>query len=348
MNINNMKLGRVSALSVIDLARELVRRDLLTDAELKAISSELPTRVAELVAGQDMSELTSFHYPEAYLIALWNLAAAANNTELLGLEIGQTITPQAHGVLANWIRHCKTLQEGLQTYIENIALLNQSEQWQLLQHEDSSSEQALVELNFKFDHNKEYPLIAWQRSLIVIPVWGEYFSGSTVQLERLELPFSEPTKPIHDAWESAFKCPVLFNQSKCSLWFKRSVLAKPSIFADQFVKSLVSEKAQSLLPKSKLDIKQHVLAIIQQDPFANSSLDIVAKAMSMSRSTLYRKLKEADLSFSELLEQYRYQIWRNNQNALNEKSAEALCEQMGFSDPSSLYKLQKRWLQNKQ
>jgi len=98
------------------------------------------------------------------------------------------------------------------------------------------------------------------------------------------------------------------------------------------------------MPSNSQDIKTLVLEKIQQDPFENCNLNVVASELNMSRSTLYRKLKEAGVGFSDLLEQFRYDIWSKNQHALDQKSVEKLCEEMGFKDVSSFYKLKKRWL----
>lgn len=341
--LSSMKYGKVSAIGVVDLARELLGRSLVTVEELAAIEPELPTYIEQLIRGQDLSKLFEQHFPEQYILKLWHLADEKPDTDTLGLEIGQTVTPAAHGLLANWISRCANLSDAFEIYSSNISLLNQSESWTIDRVLDNETQESLVKLTFKFDAAKQYPEIAWQRSITAIPIWGGYFAGESVTLEKIGLSFGAKSPAILEKWEETFNCPVLFGQPSCSLWLKEEELAKPSRFADGFIRNLVSEKAKSLMPASTHDVKALVLEKIQQDPFENCNLNVVARALNMSRSTLYRKLKESGVGFSDLLDQFRYEIWLKNENALEQKSVEDLCEAMGFKDVSSFYKLKKRW-----
>lgn len=340
---SSMKYGKVSAIGVVDLARELLERGLATVEELAAIEPELPMFIEQLVSGQDLSKLFEQHFPEQYILKLWHLADEKPDTDTLGLEIGQGITPAAHGLLANWVSRCANLSDAFEIYSSNISLLNQSESWTIDRVLDSETQETLVKLTFKFDSAKKYPIIAWQRSITAIPIWGGYFAGEPINVEKICLSFDLTNPIVSEKWEDTFKCPVLFGQPSCSLWLKEEELAKPSRFADGFIRNLVSEKAKSLMPASSQDIKALVIDKIRQDPFENCNLNVVASALNMSRSTLYRKLKEAGVGFSDLLDEYRYEIWRKNENSLEQKSVEDLCETMGFKDVSSLYKLKKRW-----
>lgn len=340
-----IRYGKVSAIAVVDLARELQIRNLVTHDDLVNIDPGLPSLITQLMTAQDMSHLANQFFSEAHLLALWSLASEATDDALLGLSIGQTVFRSAHGVLANWIRHCTTLGEAFETFASHIVLMNQSEHWTCLRH--GADEQSQLELRLNFDAAKPYPEIAWQRSMMIIPVWGEYFSGAKLDIEKVQLIFPEPAPHIRLKWETQFGCDVLFNQPHCSIWLTHKTYQTPSIYADVMIKKLVSEKAKAMLPQQKTQIQTRVLDCIQQDPFTHSNLNCVAKELGMSRSTLYRKLKERGTEFSKLLEQYRYDIWQTNQNALVPESVESLCEQMGFQDASSLYKLQRRWQRDK-
>lgn len=338
-----MSNGKVSAIAVVDLARVLLERGVLSDDDVNEINSDLLELVNQLLSGQDMSKLLDKHLDERQFVELWQKAQESNASPTLGLEIGQHVAPCAMGVLATWIKHCKTLSDGFMTFMQHIVLMNKSEQWTLsMPDSDEMSDESLVEVEFQFDSKKSYPEIAWQRSLAIMPTWAQFTTGEKLTLTRVQVPFAEPADEIKTFWNEIFNCTVEFDQPYCKIALPVKEFQKPSMYANELIRDLVADKAKTLIPESEAGVTDRVLNHIKTAPAHYNSIETVAKEMGMSRSTLYRKLKESDTSFSKIMESYRADIWEDNQRSLYPMSAEALCERMGFTDISSLYKWQKR------
>jgi len=65
------------------------------------------------------------------------------------------------------------------------------------------------------------------------------------------------------------------------------------------------------------------------------------KTLHMSRTTLYRKLRNEETSFSTLLDEERQRLLVSHHH----DSIAKTCDLLGFKDPSAYYKARKRWIQ---
>lgn len=341
---NKALSNTVSAIAVIDLARELLQRDMSikTDVEQVLDASSL-AHCQQLQQGEDISEVLTQRLPEQQLIQLWQLADKAGDKNL-GWKIGSQVVIPAQGILAHWIRHCQTLEQAFLTFVKHIHLLNASERWQL---ERNSS---YVELIFRYPSEKAYPYIALQRSLASIKSWGEYLSGSDLQVSALFL-----TVNINEAdtelIEHVFQCPVYYDQPINKIQLALSEIQKPLVQANALIAGLLSQQAlacESPAEKSLMEntLTEKIWKLFEMDIQSYSQVNLTAEKLNMSRATLYRRLKASNTSFTNLLEKYRYQLW---ENLIAKKGSDnmRMSELLGFNDPSSFYKARKRWSQVK-
>ena len=336
---NKALSGTVSAIAVIDLARELLQRDVLTQAQLEQVldASSL-AYCRQLQHGEDISEVLTQRLPEQQLIQLWQLADKTEDKNL-GWNIGSQVVIPAQGILAHWIRHCQTLEQAFLTFVKHVHLLNASEGWQV---EHGSS---YVELSFHYPAEKAYPQIAVQRSLASIKSWGEYLSGDDLQISALFL-----TENFNDAdsnlIEHIFQCPVYYDQPINKIQLAVSEIQKPLVQANALIAELLSQQALSCDTSIEKTLAQQIWDLFERDIQSYSQINLTAEKLNMSRATLYRRLKAQQTSFSDLLEKYRYQLWEGLVAAKGEEGSDnvRMSELLGFNDPSSFYKARKRWL----
>lgn len=98
---NKALSGTVSAIAVIDLARELLQRDVLTQTQVeKVLDVSSLAYCQQLQHGEDISEVLTKRLPEQQLIQLWQLADKTGDKNL-GWNIGSQVVIPAQGILAH-------------------------------------------------------------------------------------------------------------------------------------------------------------------------------------------------------------------------------------------------------
>lgn len=330
-----MPQADVSALSVIDLAKELKRYNIVDTSVLTRIHHQLPHYVHQLESGEDISTLAELRYPESWLLQLWNYADHNTSVPDIGIKIGSTITREAHGLLAQWMLHSDTLEMALLTYLNNLSLVNACEQWKMETKDDK------VELVLSFPVEKHYPRCAIERSLVSIPSMGAYLCGRKIPLESVTFTFPKPT--YQNTIKMQLGCPVSFSEKQNKLVFNSEILQWPLPRRSPYVRNIIEHRSKKLEIQNQQDTLSNKIRNLWQDSIEPySEIDKVAQKLHMSRSTLYRKLKTENTSFRKLLENERQKMIQNQPNL----SAHKACELLGFNDISAYYKACKRWKSN--
>lgn len=334
----------VSAIAVIDLARELLQRGVLSAQQLEAVIGTDSFQISQqLQQGKDVSGVLTRRLPEQQLIQLWQLAEKSGDKDL-GWQIGSQVVIPAQGILAHWIRHCQTLEQAFLTFIEHVHLLNASEHWQVERN------RSVIALSFHYPQDKYYPDIALQRSLASIKSWGEYLTGEELNIKAVYL--TAAAEQCNQVLISElFQCPVFYSQPKNTIQLLCKEVQKPLVQANALIAGLVSQQALACVDNTELSLK-HTLTnqieqLFRQDIQCYSQIEQVAAQLNMSRATLYRRLKAQQTSFTALLEKYRYHLWQDLVTVKGEENSVGISEQLGFTDTSSFYKARKRWLNDK-
>lgn len=141
-----------------------------------------------------------------------------------------------------------------------------------------------------------------------------------------------------------FGCEPRFAEDRAEIRFSSSVLAMPVV---RHASDVHAYGASSLLdmiaeaPKSTLEGRIRA-KLSSTQPFATASAAGVAKALGMSQSTLTRRLKQLELTFSDLKDDLR----RDRAIALladANRSIADIAEDLGYSEPSAFQRAFKTW-----
>lgn len=327
-----MSQASVSAISVVDLAKELKRYKIINTSILSSLCEELPEHVHKLENGLDISFLAERNYPESLLLQLWEYADQSTSTPEIGIVIGSTITREAHGLLAHWMLHSDTLEMALLTYLDNTSLVNASEHWEIERKSDK------VELILEFPAGKNYPRCAIERSLISIPIMGEYLCGHKVPIEKVEFTFPRPV--YANIIKTLLSCPVFFSKKQNKITLSADILNWQLPRKSAYLRTVIKSRSKNLETHAEKEQITHKIRNLLRDNIGQySEIENIAQKLHMSRSTLYRKLKSENTSFSELLDGERQQILQDQPNLTASKAYELL----GFNDISAYYKARKRW-----
>lgn len=322
-----VSIESVSNAAVKDLVETCNTLELLNEDDL-----------ADLVINRETLNDPLLRFSENKLIALWNAIAAKSDRQSIGLLIGNTINPSAKGLLASWVSQAESLAEAIEIFRSNIALMNPSEHW------DIQTDHKFCKLTFAFDKHKPYPSIAIERSMTAMVSWGRVLSGHAFPIA--EANFTFPCPAYYDDFIAIFGKNIRFTMPKNTLKFESKLLQLPIVSSNQFLKSLIEEKAktslQTLTKDSSFSAKTKAAITDVLLKKGSISIDAVCTELATSRQTLYRKLKEEGSDYKSLSEVYK----KTEALKLLQKETENITSvslRLGFKDTSSFYKAFKRW-----
>jgi len=145
-------------------------------------------------------------------------------------------------------------------------------------------------------------------------------------------------------YEDVFRAPVLFQQPKNSIVFRKKDLLQPIAARDPYLQSVLKKHAEELMNKRgksesvREKVKEYIFASL---PDGEINLETAASALNMARSTLYRQLKIEGTSFRDLLLETRQDLAKAHLRDGMTNSQVAYL--IGFSEPSSFQRAFKRW-----
>lgn len=322
----------VSAVSVVDLANELLARGLLSANELAKLSPSLHECIVCADAGQSLVER---RLPECDLVALWRVAEERKNSPSLGFDIGRTVNAQAKGLLAHWISCCDSLGEVLGLFIGNVELLNGAEKWVLEREGDQLC------LTFEHDSLLHYPPLALERSLVALLAWGEYFCGRKIDVQSASFVFDAPQHS--ECYRQIFGMNLVFGAIENRIVLDAQIVDWPVLGANRYLRELLAQRCDSagVSASTRSSVTVRVERLLRQDLPLYSQLSNTLGSLHMSRTSLYRKLKLQGVQFSGLLLQARL----DRLAALSTQapmSSETYAQELGFTDVSSYYRFLKR------
>ena len=327
----------VSAVSVIDLANELLERGCINPGYLNSLGDDFQNLYLAWKADQTIQEA---RLPEYLLTRLWSVASEQGISDL-GLDIGAKVNDQARGVLANWMFQCNTLSEVFSVFSQNIHLLNASEAWTKTELPD----QIKLSVHFNSQH---YPSIAIDRSMSAIMSWSSALTGQSIKPSFVTFTRPEPDKT--DRYEEIFGPDITFGLDENALVFPRCLFELPVQHSNPYLKKLLKHQAEALSQSlsltgsftdkySEKKYSEKVRTFLKQDLQSFCQIDAMCAVLHVSRSTLYRKLKMEETSFSDLVKEARL---AKIQDMINQhKTPEVLSELLGFSDVGSYYRFKR-------
>ncbi|WP_108125078.1 AraC family transcriptional regulator [Saccharospirillum mangrovi] len=324
----------VSAIAVVDLARELLRLNIIDETDLRQLHGPLATQVAVLNKGGDISDVLERRYPEAWLVWLWQQADQRPFYPSVGIEFGARILPESRGLPSHLLQTCRDLGDVLNTYLDNILLVNPADQWTV----ETEGERTV--LSFKFLSAFDYPRCAVERSMAALYHWGCYLCEQTLPLLAVDFTFDQPD--YHRVVERCFNAPIRYQAQRNALIVPSAVFATQVQGGDQpYIRKILSQRALELRSHigDQQTVSGRVRQLLDQDLAHYGDQSNLADALYMSRSTLVRKLAREGVRFSQLLDEARRRCFQR----LHNLPATQIADRLGFMDVSAFYKARRRW-----
>lgn len=268
---------------------------------------------------------------------LGRMAPELTNTPEIGLILGRKARFQDIGIVFQLGLNCGTVRESL---LQAVRYSN-------LGNEVSA---AIFEESGKFaewaEHciNSRYlcvPLIEFeccQKLEILRFVLGEDFRPV-----RTKFQYEPPA--YADKYSQVFQSPVLFEQERSGIVFKKEFLNIPNPNPQPYVKEILSRHAEKLiieLDQSRLFQDKVRRIIIRHLDSGEANLETICSELNLSSRTVYRKLREENISYKALLSDIKKQL---AQAYLKETSFTVtdISHLLGFSEASAFHRAFKRW-----
>ena len=322
----SLSLDTVSASSVLDLIDAAQCLSIVTDETLlpdRNLYLDPETRVCESV-----------------LVDLWQVLEKASSIDGYGLLIGQHINPASKGLLAGLVSQSANLKEAFDTFVKYLEWMGPSEHWSMVYDGE------YVDLVFELDPAKHYPNAAIERSMSALISWANFLNGNSIPVERVS--FALTKTDYDEVFYQVFEADIYFDAHHHSIRLKQSVLDNPIASHNPYVKLLLEDKMQksvariALAQKNDLSKERIRDLIVANLPEHKATVDVICQYLSISRQTLYRRLKKEGTDFKSLLNETR-KIQSVKYLEQFDKSIQTISEQLGYNEISSFYTAFQRW-----
>jgi AraC-like DNA-binding protein len=137
----------------------------------------------------------------------------------------------------------------------------------------------------------------------------------------------------------------VFGSSMNAILFGEELLSVRLPQPNQYVSSLLTERAEALLEKLEDSksmrgrVESLLIPILHT---GEADMETIASKLALSRQTLFRKLKAEGVTFEQVLDELRHKLAREYLNGKNSSVSET-AYLLGFSDPAAFSRAFKRW-----
>ncbi len=275
-------------------------------------------------------------YPISEWRELLETAAEKLGDPLLGLHLGQTISPAHIGVLGYIILACANLAEALLRLQRFYRLVYDAEPMQVRQEADA------IVLQWGLDYGRPGELVD-ATAITALVQFARDITGKAASPSYISFINPEPENPA--PYRDYFGCKVDFDQQTTIVKFPLNFLGSPLRQPDTGLLQILEQQAATLLDKlpEADDFEQQVRhAIIRLARIEAPSIERVASALHTSVRTLQRRLSDRNLNFQELLDDTRYRMAQDYLADRRLQLAE-VAQLLGYSEQSAFNRAFKRW-----
>jgi len=274
------------------------------------------------------------------VVRLFACALVRSGDHALGVRLGASVQPRSYPVLGYVIVGSANVGEAIDRLLRFERIVGELGRASLVDEGDDC-------LLLRWDCPVPMPYARYLRDSAVAG-WVAFaramIDGDPAPLEvRFEHP--EPPPAERQVYEDFFRCPVRFAAPHTGMVFRREWLAWPLRSADPSLGGIMEQHAQKLLAdfSSGINLANEVRsAIYRRLPGGEPDIDTVAADLGLTVRALQARLRKAELTFSDLVDDIR----RSLAAVLVADSRLTLVNVallLGFSEQSSFTRAFRRW-----
>jgi len=272
---------------------------------------------------------------------VWNVTIEHTKDPLLGLHLGEELSPTILGMLGYLIQNCRTVLESFNWVSTYWSLTSTMSKFVL----EESGEHILIHNEPALLWHQQYPESARQSMELAMSgtlKLAKMLSGKKILPVRVE--FVYPARALRE-YENIFQCPIHFNSKSNTLTFRKKDLLTSVISYDkslfEFFNNTLDQKLKALKKEDRFS--DHLKKMILLDFKGRTpSLEIAAAYLNMTPRSLQRKLKDDGTSYRDIVNGLKKElaqtILKKPEFRVNE-----VAEILGYSDSSSFRKAYKKW-----
>lgn len=318
-----MSLGYVSNIYVHLLYDYLENRGFKAD---KVLGEQRP----------DLGDGGIGRYPISQWRNLLERAAKTLDDPLLGLHLGQTISPSSIGVLGYIILACANLGEALLRLQRFYRLVYDAERMEVRQEKDA------IVLEWGLEYGRPGQLVDAAAITALVQIARDITNS---QASPSYVGFINETPDDIQPYLEYFGCPVEFEKSNTVVRIPIRFLAASLRQPDAALLNILELQAASLLtslPEAD-DYEQKVRhAMIRLARTTAPTIEAVSADLHTSVRTLQRRLSERQLNFQELLDDTRHRMAKDYLADRRLQLSE-VAQLLGYSEQSAFNRAFKRW-----
>jgi AraC-like DNA-binding protein len=295
---------------------------------------------ADLLAGLGLGpdDLVDPHLnvPLPTIVTLVERARALTGEPALGFYLGLQMSVSAHGYLGFAAMSAPTLREAVALAIEYAPIRTTS----LALHVEVNESSAAIVIDERADLGTARDVVILG---LLVGLWriGNALLGWEVTESTLDVTFPEPD---YYARFRRTNPRVRFSQSANRLVFDPSLLDARVVSADPAALRLAEDQCKQQLEAIASDapVVEHVRRLVLRRDAGVRSFDELAAAVRISPRTLRRRLADAQVSFSTLLDEAR----RDRALLLlrsRDVSTKDVAERVGYSNVANFMRAFRRW-----
>jgi AraC-like DNA-binding protein len=273
---------------------------------------------------------------------VWDVAIRHTGDPLLGLHMGEELSPTILGLIGYLMQSSGTLLDAIMMVARYWEVFSSMSAFTV--QEEAANIVVCVEPAALWQ--KKYPESARQSVELAFSGTIRLFKTlSGKRISPIEVSFTYPRRAVNE-YERIFHTLIRFRAGRNSLSFRRDDLLCPVLSYDtslfeSFNRSL-EQKVKSLKGRQRFadQLRQKILVEFKgQFP----PIDIISASMHMTPRSLQRKLKEDGMTFRELVNGLKKEIARDIMRTQGYRVGE-LAEMLGYADSSSFRKAYKKWM----
>ena len=316
------------------ILRDIIYGAAARGADFKKVCEEL---------GLDPQVLNDSDKPVPFKPAaeVWNVVLDHTKDPLLGLHLGEELSPAILGMIGYLMQSSGTLYEGVNMLIKYNELYSTMMKF--------SSEEVADQIRIHYDPatlwQHQYPESARQSIEIAMAGMLKIFktlSGKKIFPTHVALAY--PSRSLGE-YERIFQAVIHFQGKRNTLTFRKTDLLlavtsyDKSLFA--FFNDTLDQKLKSLRKDERFSdrLKQMIISDFKGRP---PSIDIAASHFNMTARSIQRKLKEEQRSYRDIATDIKKELAQTILTRTDFRIGE-VAEILGYSDSSSFRKAFRKW-----
>jgi len=258
----------------------------------------------------------------------------------LGFQYGGLFDMAAAGTVGQLIMSCRNIEQALEKILRYLPLLSLSFQLDVTRDKDCCR----LEIDTKNTPEMSDP-VKWfvvESLYYCLLKQARFLTNKPLVYQHTAVTYEQP--PHWEMYQTMLGCKIEFGASTPSITVDRDYLSSTITTSNKAVMEMKERQCRAAMKKSKSQypIRERVHAILMRTLPNLPSLKAIAAELSMSRSTLYRRLQDDDCGYQTIIAEFRrdqaVHFLKDTDLTIYE-----IAEKLGFSDDSNFRRAFKKW-----